>query len=80
MEGRKVEKTCKLKQTHIKYKKMGKTKLWHPWMPTWGDKPIKKFKKMLNGKVRTGISVQGGKVLGQEGQQRRNFLKPSSVS
>ena len=44
------------------------------------DKPIKKFTKMPNGKVRTGISVQGGKVPGQEGQQRRNFLKPSSVS
>lgn len=45
-----------------------------------GGKPIKKFKKMPNGKVRTGIAIQGGKVLGQEGQQRRNFLEPSSVS
>lgn len=39
-----------------------------------GDKPIKKFKKMQNGKV---TAIQGGKVLGQEGQQRRNFLEPS---
>ena len=41
-----------------------------------GDKPIKKFKKMPNGKVRTGTAIQGGKVLGQERQQRGNFLEP----
>lgn len=52
MEGKEGREDCKLKLKHISNMlEMGKTKLWASRDAHLGDKPIKKFKKMLNGKV-----------------------------